>query len=80
LIYSIISQEGGFEKAGILVARFDLSGISNDWRYSVRHFKESEAIFARHGEASNELIYFLRYLKAHLFYFRKLVITSLKRI
>lgn len=79
LIYNIISGEGDFAKASIIITKFDPSGISNDWRYSVRHFREREAIFVRHGNGSNRLLYFLRYLKAHFYYLRKLLINSFKR-
>lgn len=71
VIHRIIQETNGFERTDIVIARYDLSGISNNWQYTLRHFRESEKLFETHGEGSGIWGYALRYLKAYLFYFRK---------
>jgi glycosyltransferase involved in cell wall biosynthesis len=78
VIHRIIQQSNGFEKTEILIARYDLSGVSNNWRYAMRHFTESEKLFEAHGEGSGAVAYALRWLKARFFYFRKWSLNALK--
>jgi glycosyltransferase involved in cell wall biosynthesis len=79
VVHKIIRQEQGFQKVSLVIARYDMSGVSNNWRLAVRHFIESERLFAAHGEVSPGWLYRLRRLKASLFFFRKMVLYKLGR-
>jgi len=76
--HKIIMKERGYTKSDVVIAKYDLGGISNNWRYSVRHFEEAEKIFANHGEPSHYIVYNLRRLKAKLFYLRKSLLHIFK--
>jgi glycosyltransferase involved in cell wall biosynthesis len=80
LIYRIIANTGGYSREQLNIAKFDLSGVSSDWRRSVSHYVEQEAIFALHNERRSIFRYYAGYVKAFFYFIRKGVTHRLSNL
>jgi len=73
VIYSIIREQGGFKKSNVCIARFDLDGVSSNWRHSVKLFLEAEEIFKSFGERRSYLSFKIAHIRAYLYKARKMM-------
>lgn len=80
LIYKILKNEGNFLNVSLIIANFDLSGISNNWKYSIELFEESEKIMKELGEGLSTPKYYVYLLKAHLYKFKMFIKYKVENI
>ncbi|MCG9793928.1 glycosyltransferase family 2 protein [Flavobacterium algicola] len=77
-IISIIEASGGLDKVDIIFSKYNLDGVSADYKNAMKLFVESELILKKHGDKSSQFIYYVRLMHMCLFYL-KMSIRNYKR-
>jgi glycosyltransferase involved in cell wall biosynthesis len=71
----IISETGGFERIGLDIAYFDLSGATSSPRNSLRLYRESERIFSAQCEGRSRMSYILGAARAVAYRYKRLALS-----
>ena len=71
----IISETGGFERVGLDIAYFDLSGATTDPRNSLRLYQESERIFSTVREGRSRMSYIWGAARAVAYRYKRLALS-----
>lgn len=69
-IYSIIDNYGGFEQMDLVIAKYNLDGVSANYKKAVGLFLESEDILKKYGDNSPRYLYYLRLIHFVLYYLK----------
>jgi glycosyltransferase involved in cell wall biosynthesis len=76
--WRIIGESGGFDSTDLMIANFDLGGVTSDFRRSVKLYREAERLFRSVGEARSSIGYALGYCRAIAFRYKMALLTAVK--
>jgi glycosyltransferase involved in cell wall biosynthesis len=69
-IFRIIKKEKGFMKSDLVIARYNLDGISADYKNTIPLFLEQELIFKETGAKQNILLFYFNLSRSYLYYLK----------
>lgn len=78
MCWKILSTTGGLVSIDLDIARFDLNGISSDYRESLNIYRESEKIFSNAMEGRPALQYWVGAARAVAHKYKRILIERLK--
>jgi glycosyltransferase involved in cell wall biosynthesis len=78
ICWRIIAESGGFHSTDLMIANFDLRGVSSDFRRSVQLYREAERLFRSVGEARSSIGYVVGYCRAVAFRYKMSQLTAAK--
>jgi glycosyltransferase involved in cell wall biosynthesis len=67
ICWRIIAESGGFHSIDLMIANFDLGGVTSDFRRSAQLYREAERLFRNVGEARSGIGYVVGYCRAVAF-------------
>jgi glycosyltransferase involved in cell wall biosynthesis len=76
--WRIITACGGFDTTDLMIANFDLNGVSSDFRRSVQLYCEAERLFRNVGETRSSIGYAVGYCRAVAFRYKMALLTAAK--
>lgn len=69
-IFRIIKKEKGFMKSDLIIARYNLDGISANYKNTVPLFLEYELIFSETGAGQSKMLFYFNLLNSYLYYLK----------
>ncbi|WP_269241733.1 glycosyltransferase family 2 protein [Flavobacterium limnophilum] len=77
-VYTIIANEKRFEKIDLVIAKYNLDGVSANYKSAIKLFLESEIILKKCGDTSSRCLYYLRFMHIVLYYLKCFFLNKIK--
>jgi glycosyltransferase involved in cell wall biosynthesis len=75
-IFSIIKIENGFKKIDLIISKYNLDGVSANYKNAIKLFLESEIILKRNKDKSSIFMYYVRLIKTILYFFKSSILKK----
>jgi glycosyltransferase involved in cell wall biosynthesis len=77
-VFSIIKIANGFKKIDLVIANYNLDGVSANYKNAIKLFFESEIILKKCGDKSSLFMYCIRLIRTILYFIKSSVINYIQ--